>query len=93
MDDVHLMQVLHGRYDLARIDGTEGLVKSAICLQFFVEFTEGSILHDNVDSSVIKEEAVHLENVVVLEMAVDFDLSPQLTNDLRVDELLLAQYF
>lgn len=74
------MQMFHRWYDLPRIVRTHALFKSAQLIHPFVEFPQWGVLHDHVDSFLIKEKSIQFEDVLVLEMAMDFDLSSELTD-------------
>lgn len=80
MHDVFLVEILEGLNHLADVVGTPFLSKVLVrlVLELLVEFTFGTVLQDQVNPFFIIEEAIHLENVLVSQMALDFNLSSQL---------------
>ncbi len=93
VDDVELMQVLHCWDYLACVGWTSAFLEFSVALQDGVKLTSGGVLHDDVNPFFVEEEPVHLEDVFVLEVAVDLDFSSELVDDIRVDELLFWENF
>lgn len=95
VDHIARMDVLESLNDL--IDVVRGLffcvVTVGLSLHLPVELTLRAILEDKVNLLLVVEEAVKLEDVFVSQMALNFDLAPQLVGDVRLLELTLEEYF
>ena len=71
------------------------IVKAASSLQLLVQLALGGKLEDEIDARLVVEPAVHAENVGMLEMALNLQLSPELMFhagllQLRLEQDLLA---
>lgn len=93
MNDILLMQILQPLYHLIYHLRRLLLLKPLLLLQQLIQLAVGCVFHDDIDLSLIVEVTVHLEDVRVLQVAVDLDLAPQLENYVAVDDLLLRDYF
>lgn len=88
MGDSEIVQVVDGRGDLPNDEGCFFLADSLL-LGALVEGSSVHVLEDEVEVRLIVEAAVHLEDVGMLEAALDPDLEGQLVHHhVRLDQLL-----
>lgn len=76
MNDILLMQILQPLYHLIYHLRRLLLLKPLLLLQQLIQLAVGCVFHDDIDLSLIVEVTVHLEDVGVLQVAVDLDLAP-----------------
>ena len=92
MNDLVFVQVSERIDHLADVVAGLSLLKPPELPQNFVELPTGGVLEDVVDLVGVLEEAVHPEDVGVLQVGLDLDLAADLGNDSRVKDLLLAEH-
>ena len=80
MNDVHVMQVLHGADHLRGVLGHHFLFKLPDLSKHAVEFAPSGILQNDIYFFLIEEEPIHLYNIVMLDVAVYFNFSSDLTD-------------
>jgi len=90
--DFKRMQVGDSLNHLVDVLGCPLLLKARLLLQDLVELTLGGVVQDDVDLLLVVEEAVHLQDVSVAEVAVDLDLTTQLEDYVVLLQLLLGQH-
>ena len=76
MDYILTVDVLEGVAHLKNIIGRQWLWVFTDCFQGFVELTIVTVLQDQVDLLIIVEEAIELHNVLMSQVALDFNLTP-----------------
>ena len=78
----------------SRTSETPDVVRSAVLrkdlglLQLLVDFTLGGVLEDEVDAALVVEVAVEPQDVVVPQVGLNLDLSPELVLYLGLGELI-----
>lgn len=79
MSNANIVEVVNGRSDLAD-DGGDLVLFDLFLLEFFVEGASVHVLEDDVEVSLIVEEAIHLKDIAVFDAALDPDLKGQLVH-------------
>ena len=70
MDDIELMKMLHGFDNLACEHGSLSFRKPSSIFESLIKLASRCVLEDHIDSFLIEEEAIELEDVLVLQMTV-----------------------
>ena len=89
MDDLVFVHVVQGPADLADDVPGHVLGDSPPLLEVAVELARYAELHGQVDEGIVREEAVHLDDVGVVQEHLDLYLPQQLDRQLAVDLGLL----
>ena len=84
------MEVLQGLDCLVGVIGRLFLSKFPLLTELLVDLSASGILKDEINLLLVPEEAIEPTNIVVAQVALDFNLSPELVLYIRFDELLLV---
>lgn len=68
---------------------SQSLFKEANLLQDRIEFSSVRILHDDVNFALVEEEPIHIQNIFMFDMAMNFKFPSDLIEHIAVNNLLL----
>lgn len=96
MRDADVVEVVDGRGDLPDDAGDLWFLQSLL-LEFLVEGASVHVLQHDVEVGLVVEAAVHLQDIAVLDAALDADLQGQLVDHHvalyeRLGDLLEGEY-
>ena len=84
------MEVFQGLDCLVDVIGRLFLSKLPLLNELLVDLSASGILKDEINLFLVPEEAIEPTNIVVAQMALDFNLFPELVLYIRLDKLLLV---
>ncbi len=64
-----------------------------LCFQILIEFTSWSVLENQINFLVIPEEAIHAKNILMTEVRLNLNFSPELVLNIRFEKLLFIKNF
>ena len=85
------MEVFQGLDGLVNVLGRLFLSKLSLLNELLVDFSASGILKNEIDLFLVPEEAIEPTNIVVAQVALDFNLFPELVFDTPLDKLLLVK--
>lgn len=87
MDNIALVNINKGICDLLDVPRCPFLRKFAIFGQFLIKLPTWSVLHYVVKLFIIKKEPEHLQDIGMIQMSMDFNLSADLATITAINNL------
>lgn len=82
--------MFHSFKHLACIDCNSSLVKLTLELECGIKFSSCGVLQNDIYSFGVEKEAIHLKDILMLDVAVNLDLSPELVDDFLIFQLFFG---